>query len=581
MLIEPFKKTLAIALCFTFSIPLLGAPNKGKEIYTKSCLACHAPNGGGIPGPAGGPNLTILKKKYAHQQMHAIMDGKRGGTGSTTMASLLKAMKITKAEMDAALDYALKLPAAPSPHEEMGNAKKGAQIFNQCTHCHGATGMGYQNAGLPAPRLTGQSNAYLYQQLKNFKSGVRNDGSAGSQQMAAVLKPLNDQDLKDLVAYISTLDNSPTPLSDLKYKVYKGSWKKLPDFTKLKPIKGGTITNGLIDLKVAEQKNEFGMVFEGILNVPAKGKYKFHLASDDGAKLYLNDRSKAIVDNDGVHPANEKDSAWVNLPAGKTKVIVDYFDLAGQTKLSLTWSRHKNFEKRAISVDVIGKKKSGPNLKPIVLGAKDGKALVFRNFLNQGNARSIGVSFPGNMNMIFDASNMALASFWSGQFVDIAPMWHGRGVRSIAPVSSNMALLPLDLQFAELANSDDKWPVELNRNSNQRRTHSLRFKGYKLDKNRYPTFMYLLGDITFEDRFDPLPEQAGIKRTIKIKGQSNKLYFRAAIDKITKNEDSYKLPSCIMTITNAELRPFGKVQELLVPVKLASGEAQIQIQYSF
>ena len=93
--------------------------------------------------------------------------------------------------------------------------------------------------------------------------------------------------------------------------------------------------------------------------------------------------------------------------------------------------------------------------------------------------------------------------------------------------------------------------------------------------------MYTLGDIAFEDRFDPLPEQAGIKRTIKIKGQSDTLYFRAATDEISKKDNSYTLPNCTMTIENAELRPFGKVQELMVPVKLSSGEAQIQIQYSF
>jgi cytochrome c553 len=581
MLSRTLKKQLLLAFCFSLSQALVASPNKGKEIYTKSCVACHAPNGGGIPGAAGGPNLTILKKKYAHQQMHAIMDGKRAGTGSTTMAGLLKAMKIKRTEMDAALDYVLKLPAAPSPHEEMGNAKKGKQLFNQCTHCHGAKGMGYQNSGLPAPRLTGQSNAYLYQQLKNFKAGIRNDGSAGSQQMMAVLKPLKDQDLKDLVAHISALDNSPTPLNNLTYKVYKGNWKKLPDFNALKPIKEGSIANGLIDLKVAEQKNAFGMVFEGNLNIPAKGQYKFHLASDDGAKLYFNDRKKAIIEHDGIHGASEKSSQWVTLPAGKTKIILDYFDLAGKTKLSLTWSRQNNFNKRAISTDVVGSKKSGPSLKPIILGPEKDKALVFRNFINKGNARSIGVSFPGNINMIFDASNMALASFWSGDFVDIAPMWHGRGVRAITPYSQNMMQFPLDLQFAELASSEAKWPVELNRNSNQTRTHSLRFKGYQLDKNRYPTFMYTLAELAFEDRFDPLPGQAGIKRTIKIKGQSDKLYFRAAFDQITKKNDSYTLPSGNITIKNAVLRSFGSVQELIVPVKLADGEAQIQINYSF
>ena len=183
--------------------------------------------------------------------------------------------------------------------------------------------------------------------------------------------------------------------------------------------------------------------------------------------------------------------------------------------------------------------------------------------------------------MIFDASNMTLASFWSGDFIDIAPMWHNRGVRAITPVSKNLAMLPLDLQFAELANPDAKWPVELNRESKQQRTHSLRFRGYKLDKNRYPTFMYTLGALSFEDRFDPLPDQSGIKRTIKIKGNSDKLFFRAAMDQISKNGDTYKIPPCSIELKNATLRPFGKTQELIVPVNLSSGEDQITIKYTF
>ena len=153
------------------------------------------------------------------------------------------------------------------------------------------------------------------------------------------------------------------------------------------------------------------MSFEGFLNVAANGQYKFYLASDDGAKLYINDRKKTVINNDGIHATQEKVSKGINLPAGKTKIVVDYFDLAGQSALSLTWSRKDHFTNRPISTQVIGKKWWLKYKTHRILGPEGEKALVFRNFINNGNARSIGVSFPGKMNMIFDASNMALLHF--------------------------------------------------------------------------------------------------------------------------------------------------------------------------
>ena len=67
----------------------------------------------------------------------------------------------------------------------------------------------------------------------------------------------------------------------------------------------------------------------------------------------------------------------------------------------------------------------------------------------------------------------------------------------------------------------------------------------------------------------------------KIKGQSDKLYFRAAMDNISKNGDVYKHPDCDITIKGASIRPYGKVQELIAPVKLSRGKAQLKIKYSF
>ena len=60
-----------------------------------------------------------------------------------------------------------------------------------------------------APKLTGKQDWYLLKHLQNFRDGVRGtdprDIPGG--QMAAIAKTLSDDDqLRDLVAYIQTLN---------------------------------------------------------------------------------------------------------------------------------------------------------------------------------------------------------------------------------------------------------------------------------------------------------------------------------------------------------------------------------------
>jgi cytochrome c553 len=84
-------------------------------------------------------------------------------------------------------------PAAPTFPFATGSAARGAAKAAVCTACHGPNG----NSTTPEwPRLAGQSAVYLAQQLRLFRSGVREN---------AVMKPmtasLSDQDINDLAVY--------------------------------------------------------------------------------------------------------------------------------------------------------------------------------------------------------------------------------------------------------------------------------------------------------------------------------------------------------------------------------------------
>ena len=66
-----------------------------------------------------------------------------------------------------------------------------------CALCHGPTGM----ATLPtAPNLAGQQAIYLSEQLRNYRSGKRQN-----EVMNMIAKPLSDADISHLAAWFSAV----------------------------------------------------------------------------------------------------------------------------------------------------------------------------------------------------------------------------------------------------------------------------------------------------------------------------------------------------------------------------------------
>ena len=78
-----------------------------------------------------------------------------------------------------------------------GDAAAGKGKSVMCAACHGAAGV----SAVPTyPNLAGQKEAYLTKQLKDFKSGKRNDPT-----MKGMAAGLSDADIANLAAYYSSL----------------------------------------------------------------------------------------------------------------------------------------------------------------------------------------------------------------------------------------------------------------------------------------------------------------------------------------------------------------------------------------
>ena len=93
-----------------------------------------------------------------------------------------------------------------------GDAVKGKALYNICSACHGANAEG--TAALNAPANAGQDPWYMTRQLKNFRAGIRGahpDDTFGAQMRPMAMVLTGDQDIEDVVAYITSLDMPEPP----------------------------------------------------------------------------------------------------------------------------------------------------------------------------------------------------------------------------------------------------------------------------------------------------------------------------------------------------------------------------------
>ncbi|MBC8326274.1 MAG: hypothetical protein H8E27_11685 [Verrucomicrobia subdivision 3 bacterium] len=128
---------------------------------------------------------------------------------------------------------------------------------------------------------------------------------------------------------------TPNPAIDkLTWKLFHGSWPKVPDWSALKPVKIGELKHGFFNIEPADREDNFGMQFEGQIKIPKDGSYEFILASDDGSLLFID--GKKIVDNDGLH-GNVRKSGKVDLKAGIHAIRVSYLEAAGMEELYVGW----------------------------------------------------------------------------------------------------------------------------------------------------------------------------------------------------------------------------------------------------
>ncbi|MCE9558563.1 MAG: family 20 glycosylhydrolase [Armatimonadetes bacterium] len=117
----------------------------------------------------------------------------------------------------------------------------------------------------------------------------------------------------------------------VNFKMVAQGFDKIPDFSKLTATEEGNCTDLSIDKW--HSLPVFAVEFKGYLKAETAGSYEFHLTSDDGSALWIDDA--LVVNHDGPHGASEKSGkAW--LMPGSYAFTLRYFESGGAESLKAT-----------------------------------------------------------------------------------------------------------------------------------------------------------------------------------------------------------------------------------------------------
>ena len=196
--------------------------------------------------------------------------------------------------------------------------------------------------------------------------------------------------------------------------------------------------------------------------------------------------------------------------------------------------------------------------------------------------RGIGVGYPERISLAFDSEEMALRLLWRGTFANIGfGSFHARGRDRIS--------FPPGIPFHQLKSMDAPWPYKGKTNYLFPHDHGYQFRGYYLDKQKRPTFMYRYGQIAIEDLFEDLLDGEGkafFRRTMSFVSleKQEMFFFRVASGKEIKEEGKEWRIDRLKLRMDGELKPQvrdGDPRELLIPMLLPKGKTVLTLEYQW
>lgn len=210
------------------------------------------------------------------------------------------------------------------------------------------------------------------------------------------------------------------------------------------------------------------------------------------------------------------------------------------------------------------------------------EAVMLRRKYQGIGKRGIGVGYPSQANLAFDAEQMRLAMVWKGKFADPGGVWRGQGSGNVRPAGER------PIQFTKGPDLDDAskpWVVD------DGRPPKHQFLGYVLDELQRPKFMYRFDGIEVEDYFVDIAvkDAVTLQRTVTLRSEQdrNELVFRVASGENIEAEDdgrflvNDKIHVRITSDVKPEIRETLTEKLLVIPATASKGETKFIMEYSW
>ena len=419
------------------------------------------------------------------------------------------------------------------------HAQDGGQLFTlYCSACHGTDGKGATGGTFPplagSPWVLGDAALPVKVVLHGLHGPVEVDGRSFNlemppqggilpdEQIAAILthvrsswgnkagqvtqefvKATRDANVDRKTAWtaeellkLHPLPVTAPPIANLLSQVYEGQWLDLPDFSTLKAGSIEEEHDGKISLKKTGFTDHFGMVWQGDLAVPETGEFTFRLDADDGARVLIEGKEIVRIAGNGAMDGSRMKDGKATLSAGVHKLRVEYYENFGREGIVLAWKGPGVPAWKSLSETPLEVERA-----PIPVAPRNGRAVVYRNFIAGTTPRAIGIGFPGGVNLAYSADHLAPELIWTGSFMDGSRHWIDRGQGNQPPAGKQVVKLSASAALPEEA----------------------RFRGYKLDPTGNPTFSVQLGKQFLLDAWKPAgsADTPAFLRTLSLEGEGS------------------------------------------------------------
>ena len=227
----------------------------------------------------------------------------------------------------------------------------------------------------------------------------------------------------------------------------------------------------------------------------------------------------------------------------------------------------------------------GVRRDPMRLVATPTEAVMLRRSYREIGKRGIGVGYPGNVNLVYNAEQLCLAMVWAGEFVDPAGVWMSQGHGTARPLAREQIRFAQAPDVMSLEDIRGEWPAEEGRS----KRHA--FEGYTLDSVRRPTFEYTFEGVAVRDAFvDQRVDGRGhLIRTVELSSEDEPegMVLRIASESDVSGLDNRtfqlggSVPMRLLTSVDGVIIERGGASELRIPLEWNSGRAKVVVHYVF